>query len=58
MFLFLFLNPAAEPVIPTGITTKKSKAEMETHPVTVEITISKWSFIIQNSTNLFMFVTH
>ena len=37
-------NPIAELVIPIGITTKEAKAEMEKHPVTVEITISKWSF--------------
>ena len=32
-------NNAAELVIPTEISAKKAKAEMETHPVTVEITI-------------------
>ena len=37
-------NPIAELVIPIGTTTKEAKAEMEKHPVTVEITISKWSF--------------
>ena len=29
-------TPTAELVIPTGILTKEAKAEMETHPVTVE----------------------
>ena len=32
-------NNAAELVIPTEISAKKAKAEMETHSVTVEITI-------------------
>ena len=36
-------NPIAELVIPTGISTKEAKAEMETHPVTAEIKISKFS---------------
>ena len=35
--------PIAEPVSPTGIPTKEAKAEMETHPTIVEITVSKWS---------------
>ena len=34
-------NPTAELVIPTGIPTNKIKAEMETHPVTAEIEISR-----------------
>ena len=36
-------NPIAELVIPIGIPTKEAKAEMETHPVIAEITISKWA---------------
>ena len=32
---------AAELAIATGIRTKEAKAEMETHPVTVEAKISK-----------------
>ena len=36
-------NFIAELVIPIGIPTKEAKAEMETHPVTVEIKISKCS---------------
>ena len=36
-------NPIAELVIPIGIPTTEAKAEMKTHPVIVEITISKWS---------------
>ena len=36
-------NPTAELVILRGIPTKEAKAEMETHPVSVEITISKCS---------------
>ena len=51
MLLFLFLtylyflilavitqifNPTAELVEPTGITTKAAKAEVESHPVTIE----------------------
>ena len=36
-------NPIAEIVIPIGIPTKEAKAEIETYPVIVEITISKWS---------------
>ena len=33
-------NPIAELIIPVGIPTKEAKAEMETHPVIVDITIS------------------
>ena len=33
-------NPIAELVFPTGIRTKEAKAEMETHPLTIEIKIS------------------
>ena len=36
-------NPIAELVITIGIPTKEAKAEMEKHPVTVEIKISKYS---------------
>ena len=36
-------NPIIELVIPIGIPTKKTKAEMETHPLIVEITIIKVS---------------
>ena len=36
-------NPIAELVIPTGISAKEAKAEMEMHPVTAEIKISKFS---------------
>ena len=36
-------NLNVELVISIGIPTKEAKAEMETHPVVVEITISKWS---------------
>ena len=38
----IFDSPV-ELVIPIGIPTKEAKAEMEAHPVVVEITISKWS---------------
>ena len=54
-FLFLFIdlyslipavitqifNPVAGLVFPIGILIKEAKAEMETHPVIVEIIISK-----------------
>ena len=58
LFLFLIFNsfciliPAAiaqifkliaEFVIPIGIPTKEAKAEMETFPVILEVTINKWS---------------
>ena len=33
-------NPIVELAIPIGIPTKEAKAEMETHPVIVEIAIS------------------
>ena len=33
----------AQLLIRIGIPNKEAKAEMETHPVIVEITISKWS---------------
>ena len=35
-------NPIVELVIPIGMPTKEAKAEMGTHPVIVEITISEW----------------
>ena len=34
-------NRIVELVMPIGISTKEAKAEMETHPVIVEIAISK-----------------
>ena len=34
-------NPIAELVIPIGIPTKEAKAEMETHPVIVETSVSE-----------------
>ena len=36
-------NPIAELIIPIGILTKEGKAEMETHPVILEILIHKCS---------------
>ena len=36
-------NPIVELVIPIGITTKEAKVGKETHSVTVEVTVSKWS---------------
>ena len=36
-------NQIAELVIPIRIASKKAKAEMETHLVIVEITVSEWS---------------
>ena len=36
-------NPTAKLVIFTGIPTKEEKAKIETHPVTVEVKISKCS---------------
>ena len=36
-------NSIAEFVIPKGIPTKETKAEMEMNPLIVEVTISKWS---------------
>ena len=36
-------NPIAAVTIPIKIPTKEAKLEMETHPVTVEITASEWS---------------
>ena len=33
----------AELAIPTGLLTKRAREEIETHPVTVEATISKCS---------------
>ena len=39
-------NPISELVIPAGIPAKDEKAEMETYPVIVENTISKWSILI------------
>ena len=37
------VNLITEFVIPIGIPTKETKAEMETQPVIVEITMGKWS---------------
>ena len=37
-----FLNPIAELVIPIEISTKQKKIEIEAHPVTAEINISKF----------------
>ena len=37
------LNPIVELVIPIQLPTKKAKAEMETHLVVVEATVSRWS---------------
>ena len=39
----MIFNPTAELVISIGIPNKEEKAQMETHPVTVEIKISKCS---------------
>ena len=50
-----FLIPTAELIIPIGIPTKEAKAEMEMHPVTVEINISKCSI---NSINFLILLTH
>ena len=36
-------NPIAELVIPRGVPVKEAKSEMETHPVPLEINISKCS---------------
>ena len=43
-------------VIPIGIPTKKAKAEMEAHSVTVEAKISK--SLIENPTNLLVLFTY
>ena len=40
-------NPIAELVIPIGIPIKNSKAEMEAHPVTVEIRIRKVQYNLE-----------
>ena len=45
-----------ELAIRMGIPTKEAKVELETHPVILEIAISEWS--IQNSTNVFIFLTY
>ena len=36
------VNPIVELAIPIGILTKEAKAEIEKHPVILEIAISKW----------------
>ena len=52
-------NHTAELVMPTGIPTKEAKAETETHSVTTEDKINKFSiYIVQDLTNLFVLVTH
>ena len=35
--------PTAELAVAAGVSTKEAKPEIETHPVTVEAKISKWS---------------
>ena len=40
-FIAKIFNPVAELLIPIRIPTKEAKAEIETNPVIVEITISK-----------------
>ena len=39
-YVFLVI---AKPAIPTDIPTKEGSSEMETHPLTIEAKISKWS---------------
>ena len=34
--IITIFNPTAEHAVPAGILTKEAKAEMKTHPVTVE----------------------
>ena len=46
-------NTIAELVIPIGIPTEEAKAEMEMHPVTVEINISKCLVV-----NVFRLLSH
>ena len=41
MIVAKMFNPIVELAILIGIPTKKAKAEMETHPVIVEIAISE-----------------
>ena len=36
-------SPTAELAIPIGIATKEAKVEIETHPVTIEVGINKYS---------------
>ena len=36
------VNPIVELAIPIGLLTKEAKAEIEKHPVILEIAISKW----------------
>ena len=42
-YWLIFFNSIVELAIPIGIPTKGAKAEMETHPVIVEIAISECS---------------
>ena len=39
-------NPIAELIIPIGIPIKEAKVEMKTHPVIVEVKISKLFIIV------------
>ena len=41
VIIIQIFNPIAELVVPIGIPTKEAKAEMETHPVIVEVARSK-----------------
>ena len=49
-------NPIAKLVIPTGISTKEAKAEMEMYLVTVDIKIIK--VLHKNLQTLFVLLTH
>ena len=50
------VNLIVELAIRMRIPTKEAKVELEKYPVILEITISEWS--IQNSTNVFIFLTY
>ena len=43
LLLAQIFNAIAEPVVPIGIWSKKSKADIETHPVIVETKINIYS---------------
>ena len=65
LYYFLFpaviaqiFNPIEELVIPMGILTKESKAELKRHSLTVQINRKEAFNIIKNSITAFMLLTH
>ena len=52
------VNPIVELAIPIVIPTYEAKAEIETHPVIVEIPMSEWSIKFKTLQTFLMLLTH